>query len=250
MQACRNALLEATGAPSHAGLLLAHYLEETDDPEARQEVLNAAVAASQRCKGVYEPAFRRWKEITEPMAHAEAKIENRLIVGLGAESALEAGLRLHYTYGTPLIPGSALKGLASHYCARVWGKATAGFRKDGECYRQLFGATDDAGFVTFHDAWITPGSLVPESGLALDVMTPHHSKYYTGGGDAPPSDFDDPIPWAFLSVRGTFYLAIECDDGTGESGKWAKLAMRLLLEAAREWGVGGKTNSGYGRLHG
>lgn len=37
---------------------------------------------------------------------------NRLIVGLGTKGMLEVGIRLHHLYGYPIIPGSALKGLA------------------------------------------------------------------------------------------------------------------------------------------
>jgi CRISPR/Cas system CMR subunit Cmr6 (Cas7 group RAMP superfamily) len=36
---------------------------------------------------------------------------------------------------------------------------------------------DNSGFLVFHDAWITPESLARE-GLLVDVMTPHHSRYY------------------------------------------------------------------------
>jgi CRISPR-associated protein Cmr6 len=39
----------------------------------------------------------------------------RVIVGLGAESVLETSIRLHRIYGFPIIPGSALKGLARSY---------------------------------------------------------------------------------------------------------------------------------------
>lgn len=40
---------------------------------------------------------------------------SRVIVGLGAESVLETSVRLHRVYGFPIIPGSALKGLARSY---------------------------------------------------------------------------------------------------------------------------------------
>ncbi|MHA2641764.1 MAG: type III-B CRISPR module RAMP protein Cmr6 [bacterium JZ-2024 1] len=40
--------------------------------------------------------------------------ESRVIVGLGAESILETHLRLHRIHGFPIIPGTALKGLARY----------------------------------------------------------------------------------------------------------------------------------------
>jgi CRISPR-associated protein Cmr6 len=47
---------------------------------------------------------------------------SRVIVGLGAESVLETSIRLHRVYGFPIIPGSALKGLARAYA--LWEIAT------------------------------------------------------------------------------------------------------------------------------
>jgi len=48
----------------------------------------------------------------------------------------------------------------------------------GNCYKVLFGDTNGAGFIIFHDAWITPDSLGGNTkGLVLDVMTPHHPAY-------------------------------------------------------------------------
>lgn len=41
--------------------------------------------------------------------------DSRVIVGLGAESVLETSVRLHHIYGFPLIPSSALKGVARSY---------------------------------------------------------------------------------------------------------------------------------------
>jgi CRISPR-associated protein Cmr6 len=135
------------------------------------------------------------------------------VVGLGSENVLETGLRLHHTYGIPVIPGSALKGLASHYCDEVWGqrhneKASEEnllFRRRGTHHSLLFGTTEDGGVITFHDALLTPESL-NQGALGLDVMTPHHPKWQVNG--APPTDFDSPVPVSFLSVSGTFEIRL------------------------------------------
>jgi CRISPR type III-B/RAMP module RAMP protein Cmr6 len=186
-------------------------------------------------------------------------VQGRLIVGLGGDNVLETGITLHHTYGVPIIPGSALKGLAAHYCDRVWGNADTKFQRTKEYHEILFGTTDDSGHITFHDAWISPESLRGDEtgGLVLDVMTPHHRDYYSGNTQRQPdghekliapTDFDDPTPVTFLSVAGAFHIAVSCDV-PGEAGNhWAKLAFDLLKEALHEWGVGGKTSSGYGRL--
>ena len=78
-------------------------------------------------------------------------------------------------------------------------------------------------------------------------MTPHHSGYYTGEGV--PTDFDDPNPVTFLSVRGSFEVRVGCEDPDPEvRKKWEELALRILGEAFKNCGAGGKTRSGYGRM--
>ncbi|NOX53384.1 MAG: type III-B CRISPR module RAMP protein Cmr6 [Planctomycetes bacterium] len=279
MQSCRDALPsigEWSRHAGHAGLMLDRYLpvdvDDSQHPRYRRELFAAAQSAMRRARPIYSKAFDRWKRaLPQPVCAKSLSVKGRLIVGLGAENVLETGITLHRTYGVPIIPGSALKGLAAHYCDRAWDTADQEFRKittyreDGEektrpgrYFTELFGTTADAGHIVFHDAWITPESLEGNnSGLVLDVITPHHADYYSGktfdtgpraGQLMPPTDFDDPRPIAFLSVTGTFVIAVSCDVPDDEGQKWAELAFELLAEALREWGVGGKTSSGYGRL--
>lgn len=270
-QACRTVLIGIAENPSqgsHAGLLLSRYLrvavksegasEHDDYRKMKPMLLDAACAASASAKAIYSLAFSRWKEgLPRRAASKELYVQGRAIVGLGADNVIETGLTLHHTYGVPYLPGSALKGLASHYCDQIWGAADEKWTRGAEHHKALFGALDDAGHIAFHDAWITPDSL-PTS-LARDVMTPHHGDYYSGktytsGPEAgkliPPTDFDDPNPVLFLSVTGTFLVAVSCDVDDEEGHKWASLAMNLLEKALHEWGIGGKTSSGYGRLGG
>ena len=166
----------------------------------------------------------------------------------------------------PIIPGSALKGLAAHYGDQVWGLTDKRFKTptktEDEAYRTfltgngpkpednlhrlLFGNTDDGGCIAFHDAWLTPDSRKP---LVLDVMTPHHPKWNDIENPVAPTDFDSPIPVPFLSVRGTFRVAMSWHGPASDKAKnWTELARTLLCDALKEWGVGGKTTSGYGRL--
>ncbi len=281
---------------AHAGLVLSRYLgvpaSEKTHPGAREEVQRAAIAATGQAGHVYGAAFQRrasWltaidqqgrKELPSGTPRGPAVVEftlrtpphNRLVIGLGCESPLETGLTLHHAYGVPIIPGSALKGLAAHYCDKVFGEVDGTLRKffkqiqkdaQGRSritygrHRTIFGATDDAGFITFHDAWLTPDSLTSGEGLVRDVTTPHHEDYYGqkrySGGERqgqqiPPTDFDDPIPVQFLSVRGTFHFAMTCDDATDVGREWLAWTSDLLKAALRDCGIGGKTSSGYGRL--
>ncbi len=65
-------------------------------------------------KELLDACAQRQRE-TLQAAGAEARTSHpgtRCIVGLGAKGAREVGIRLHHLYGFPIIPGSALKGLA------------------------------------------------------------------------------------------------------------------------------------------
>ena len=259
IQACRPALDGITGG-ENAGLLLDFYLSKTGDEgkdqgKARRELFDRAEKAAKASVDIYRAAFDRWAREVNPGESKPVHVAGRLIVGLGAGTVLETGITLHHTYGVPVFPGSALKGLASAYCDKVWGAAgetSETFKKQpaGAAHKTLFGTGDDSGCIVFHDAWILPDSLENGGGLKLDVMTPHHTRYYMiGGEENPPADTDAPIPVTFLSVAGDFRLAVSCNAGTPEQREqWAALAMELLLQAVADWGAGGKTSSGYGRM--
>ncbi|RME57088.1 MAG: type III-B CRISPR module RAMP protein Cmr6, partial [Deltaproteobacteria bacterium] len=45
----------------------------------------------------------------------ELRLEERLSIGFGTESALETGITLHRLYGMPYLPGSAIKGVTRHH---------------------------------------------------------------------------------------------------------------------------------------
>lgn len=245
---------------THPGLILRRYLADQSDTEKRKALLllDAArqAATSKLLKSIYEEAFLRWSSsFTDGAGHRSKSVatRGRLIIGLGSESVLETGLRLDHTYGVPIIPGSALKGLASHYCHDVWGQRrntsapeeNTPFRRGGDYHSLLFGTTEDGGVITFHDAWILPDSL--GNALLLDVMTPHHPKWQLD--EAPPTDFDSPVPIPFLSVAGSFDVRLSWSGPSSDQAEaWTKLTMQILTEALSEWGVGGKTSSGYGRL--
>lgn len=272
-QACRDVVaapalnLQQDGAqkPAHAGLLLNRYLRVAvkDDahPAARDDLFELAKEALKSSQALYQRAFERWERVAKRGRVVEIHFPQRLVIGLGNESPLETGLRLHHTYGVPFLPGAALKGLAAHYCDQVWGLQNEEFKgngvkdrdEDGKEYcRQgtfhqfIFGAHDDAGHVIFHDAWMKPHN----GSLLADVMTPHHPAYYSANDNAAPADWDSPTPIGFLAVTGKFLLAVECP-GEGDDRlrqQWADLALALVKQALTAWGIGGKTSAGYGRL--
>lgn len=276
MRAAIQALKDRrSGRGEHAGLLLHRYLAETaagekGNPAEKRDLLSAAICAAgsqnEDPNSIYSSAFRRWRNsLPAGNVAKEFETDGRLIVGLGSENVLETGITLHHTYGMPMIPGSALKGLAAHYCDQVWSKGDRRFRKPTEeedlayrhylsgkgpapepnYHRLLFGTTDDGGCIVFHDAWYVPQSN--DQPLRLDVMTPHHLEWLEGSES--PTDFDSPTPVPFLSVTGRFCVMLSWRGPAADAARpWLEAALELLSDALKNWGIGGKTTSGYGRL--
>ncbi len=235
--------------------------------------------------GDYRFFFQHWENLTKEPHFRVEKIEaaSRLLIGHGNAAPSEVGLTVHHTWGVPMIPGSALKGLLSHYVDVCFGPSWkhreyhprspehpekerapyAGVRWKGNriemgpgaIHQAIFGAPDAdtdelhpetgafKGLVTFHDALWIPGTPSLMP-FARDILTPHQKTYYTGEGVQEPNDYDDPNPVAFLTVRPKAQFLV-CLSGPSD---WVDLAMALLLDALEEWGVGAKTVAGYGRL--
>jgi CRISPR-associated protein Cmr6 len=149
----------------------------------------------------YARAFERWKQsfADDRSRLAEMTLASRLLIGHGNAAATDVGLTLHRTWGVPMIPGSALKGLLAHYVETLYGPEVAGRAPDdpalsveeqararfqgvmwrdrrplfgpGEVYGALFGSPDvegengqglakaARGGVIFHDALYVPGSV-------------------------------------------------------------------------------------------
>ena len=118
------------------------------------------------------------------------------------------------------------------------------WREVAPAYKVVFGETDDAGYVTFHDALYAPASGHKGQPLHADIMTVHHKEYY-GSGNNPPADWDEPNPVPFPSATGKYLIALSAPKGCEE---WRQAAFDILKLALAEEGVGAKTSSGYGRM--
>jgi CRISPR-associated protein Cmr6 len=212
---------------AHPGLRLDKFTD-IEEPEWK------ALTEPRLDDGVYRLAYRRWEKHWSLEAPGrfcmKGTVNGRLATGLGNESVLEVGIRLSHSYGTPVIPGSALKGVLR---ARIEDEGLRDF---------LFGSPSSSAFVEFQDAWWIPDSRSP---FALDVMTVHHPDYYAGKGA--PTDFDNPNPVQFLSVRGSFLFAAQFL-GEDPKGAWKGYVQKLLKDTLEKDGVGGKLSGGYGRF--
>lgn len=255
------------GVYSHAGLWLEKQLSLTehrneqaqvarflightpgrDEAKPKAKLIEAVPAIAARGADLYTGFYDRWCEQLAKFPGTELRqgtALGRVLVGTGGANVLETNLTLHRTYGVPVLPGSALKGLCSSYAHKALGEgwqrpATLG-GEAGEHQRLLFGDTTFAGLVTFHDAMPIPKTWQ----LEPDIITVHHQDYYNTNTDItqPPADWDSPIPIPMVSASGQWQFAL-----TG-APQWLGLAFGILRHALLELGIGAKTSSGYGRI--
>jgi CRISPR-associated protein Cmr6 len=261
------------GQAHNPGLVLERY-----QPVSRGTAESYSAFLKEVCElsppSIYAEAYEEWKATVLGMPGVRAQefeARGRVIVGLGAESVRETGITLMRLYGVPVLPGSALKGLARRYlCQRgearskadldeivtvMFGRGAGQAACGDKRSRPENGAEPEAtaAYLTFFDAWYVPGSAPRDKPLRRDIITVHHPRYYRSQGkrerpgdpEPVPWDLDDPNPVAFISARGRFLVAVR---GPDAEGQWAEEALKVLERALADWGIGAKTSSGYGRL--
>jgi len=118
----------------HLGLFLGRYTpqqvianEDWDDRKhvkwrdhwLKQDVLPRFDPGAGMLRDLQEAVYARWREATAGAETFQAWNKSRLIVGLGGKGVLEVGITLHHVTGLPIIPGSALKGLARTYALLI-----------------------------------------------------------------------------------------------------------------------------------
>ena len=286
----RRALRDALGneVPDHLGLAYEAWGPVGDDGKVgdndRRPWLKklAGLAVSPD----YARYFARWKAsfASDGDRLAEFTLTSRLLIGHGNASAIDVGLTVHHTWGVPVIPGSALKGLVAHYVDATYGPADASkkpweqegdervranyqgviwrrrriARGPGAIYRALFGAPE-----ADEDAAMREQGF--EAGAKAGLVTFHDALYVPGSrADNKPFAADvltvhqkgyydssgQSLPNDYDSPNPVAFLTArpECRFLLALSGpgEWTELAAQLLADALKNWGVGGKTAAGYG----
>lgn len=230
--------LEKISLPGdNAGLALDTLL--TSHVEGEVSKLLDKICEATFSEACYQAAFERWKKslAATGIIFMEVELTTSLAIGLGNATPLEVGLSLHRTYGAPYLPGSALKGL----CRRVALRS----KVNEEEQKYFFGNTDYASAITFWDGWMLPQCKKP---FKRDVVTVHHQSYYSKKGKEStfPTDFDDPIPIPFLTIRpGTKFL-VALSAPSSDWKDWLQTAQELLTRGLEVEGLGAKINAGYG----
>jgi CRISPR-associated protein Cmr6 len=225
---------------AHKGLLLDRFIPVKAGSESTSYYAPLqAVAQVDSAFPAYKLAYERWVASAKSIEHGvriKGRVRGRMALGLGIESVTEIGCRLHHTYGVPVIPASSLKGALR---AAVAPPEASPELSKGAGF--LFGTPDLRAFATVSDGWWIPEA--GKSGLSVDIITSHHSSYYTGSSQAPPSDFDSPIPNHFLTISGSFAFLIHAPNES-----WKKFLEKVMRQLLGEQGLGAKRSSGYGRL--
>lgn len=240
MRPPRLAFLPERLRRAHPGLALDKYFDQTPETERERQFWDT-MASLRLSNPAYKLAFRRWRAAFEPPPPnrlvLEGRVLGRLALGLGAESVTETGLRLHHTYGAPLIPGSSLKGVLRDFVPNT-PKPYRDFLFGPENQPSGPRVQERQGAAVFYDAWWVPDS---SSGLALDVVTVHHQPYYQR--KRAPTDFDMPIPVPFLTLTGSFLFIVDAPNAA-----WKIYLERLVRDVLGHHGLGAKRSAGYGRF--
>lgn len=217
--------------------------------EGKTEFLNAfARKFNDHPKEPFDSFLDRRRKALAPMTAVEHRSTSAIIVGIGRWNPVEVGFSLDRFSGCPFLPGSSVKGLLRAAAELVangdlegdeafWGSEKTRIFGEGTEERE---ATRSA-FV-FYDAFPSKWPT-----LEVDVMTPHHSKYYDGTNQTAP-DWDEPVPVHFLRIRAGETFSFWFGPRPGAAAKDSdSAALNALLATALDWlGVGAKTSSGYG----
>lgn len=163
-----------------------------------------------------------------------------------------AGLCLDHFRGWPQIPGSSLKGVASHAAYREWCDS-----HDHDLAERIFavfgyptGHEDLDDTYSEHPVMAGQVSFLPAvpSGnpdLTADICTSHHPKYYQGKLQTA-VDSEEPIPLVFPAVKaGTAFVFTLIPLRQAKPAVLAD-AEAWLRRALTHDGVGAKTAAGYG----
>ncbi len=209
-------------------------------------------ARLRRVERHYEELEGALKEMGMPYLRFDAEAVEPLLVGsTGGLGYLlfEVGLAWDPVYDVPVIPGSAVKGVARSLVEETLKEEIA---------KEIFGDTGKEGHVgplIFFDSYpvkATRGGL-----LEPDVINPHYNPLVSGLK----SELDvRPVPVVHLSVRrGTVFRFLAALDKRFDDGRVGSVAsnvlgggaaglMAYLLGGVMELGLGGRTLKGYGRF--
>jgi CRISPR-associated protein Cmr6 len=235
--------LLAAGHCDNFGLLLERYLAFGDNRGQAQllrELVDrqALVPDFTRQKELIDGCRARWEHLAGEVGAVtfRARPEWRVIVGLGTNAILGAGMALHPIFGLPIVPATALKGVTRCYATWVLGRPA-------EELDTLLGKVEDDDPLR-GDLLILEGIPAAPPVVERDVINPVFGPYYQEA-NTPPANYLGPHPLFFLAVgaRSPYLFGVASLSGDRAA---AEQGARWLQGALTELGVGAKTGAGYG----
>lgn len=282
--------LATVGTPDHVALAYDTWAPVGDDGKVsdgqRPDWLSKLEAIA--VPPDYARRFDRWRKSFSTAGDRvfELQLASRLLVGHGSSSATDVGITVHHTWGVPVIPGSALKGLVAHFVDAVYGPSDpdqppweqrgdernrANYqgvtwrgrrieRGPGAVYRALFGAPDAEedeemrarGF----DAGASAGLVIFHDALYVPGSLPEDKPFAADVLTVHQKAYYDSSggswPNDYDNPNPVAFLTVKPGArflfAVSGPADWTELAEHLLRQALEMWGVGSKTSAGYGRL--
>jgi CRISPR-associated protein Cmr6 len=221
-----------------------------DAEGSKAAAAHAACAMPASALALLKSLHRRQVDLARALGEArccviEAETTAPFATGLGLEHPIENGFSFMSPYGLPYLAGSGVKG--------VLRRAAEELAIEPDQINALFGPEDvevaQRGVLTCWDVF--PRC---ESGMTVEIMTPHFSGYYQDKDT--PHDAGSPNPIPFLAVpAGTkldFVLTIDAALLPSAVGAalvdWQAVVRRIVAHAFNWLGFGAKTAVGYGAM--
>lgn len=212
------------------------YGAEDANSENSAVHFTAVCNTAQPSAGLYKKAYARWENLwSEAQKQNSASLRkhrfsHRLLINLAQPSLWESHTSYNPTYGTPVLPGSACKGLARHFAQTHLDIAP-------DHMNALFDNTSPDKKVQFMDAWWVPDSAPGKNDQpwVREIVTPHHPEFMNTKGVQAATPFDSPKPSPQLATHGQFLFVV--------SGPklWADYAQNILQVALENEGIGART---------
>lgn len=201
---------------------------------------SALVADYTRQADLFDAWRDRWLATAQALGATTfvATPEWRVIVGLGTHRVLDGGITLHPVYGAPIVPATALKGMARFYAERVLGASTGQV-----CH--LFGQAEAEGAARRGDLIFLDAIPLGPPRMERDVTNPLYAAYYGDPENVPPADYLAPKPIFFLTVgQGSrFIFGLGSLSRDPDAVAYGATCMQGALQ---DLGIGAKTSAGYG----
>ena len=220
----------------NASLLMTKYADIKTEKDESKTIIDRV------CRGNSTEIKFRFSELPSTQTLV-MKLMDRMIVDQSGGVMENSNLSLHPHFGTPVIPGSAVKGATRHYLWELWNEAKGAEKEVFQTeLNEIFGDSSQSGKISFLMA-IPYGSASIES----DVLTCHHMDYYASKDtQKKATDDENPNPQFFPVVQKETSFEFVVKPTARGTDTLAEKALGYLKSALETNGIGAKTAAGYG----